>query len=159
MRDVRGLLRESLCVHRFSEKEARFLLKSAEASLTLAEGKGLWHRCRHFSFVFKDGRLLSVGLNNGKTHPKNLLYAYLGRDGSDISRIVGTHSEMSAVLRTSPDECRGATMVNLRINRRGDFDYSRPCSGCLDMLRRMGFSSAFHTHRDGRFVSMEIQPT
>jgi hypothetical protein len=150
------VLRESLGIHRFSEKEARFLLKSAEASLALAEGRGLWHRCRHFSFVFRGGRLLSVGLNSSKSHPRNLLYAYMGRDGSDISHIIGTHSEMNAVLRTDSDECRGATMVNLRINRRGDFDYSRPCSGCCDMLRSLGFVEAFYTHSDGRFVSMEI---
>jgi hypothetical protein len=65
---------------------------------------------------------------------------------------------MNAVLRMDPDECRGAAMVNLRINRRGEFDYSRPCGGCHDMLRGMGFSEAFHTDRRGRFVSMEIGP-
>jgi hypothetical protein len=29
--------------------------------------------------VFRGGRLLSVGLNNRKTNPRNLLYAYMGR--------------------------------------------------------------------------------
>jgi len=152
------VLRESLGLHRFDEGEARILLKAAEASLALAEGRAIWHRCRHFSFVFKGSRLLSVGLNSRKTHPRNLLYAYAGRDSADISQYVGTHSEMNAVLRMDSDECRGATMVNLRINRRGDFDYSRPCSGCRDMLRSMGFSEAFHTHRDGRFLNICIGP-
>lgn len=80
----------------------------------------------------------------------------MGRDGADISRVVGTHSEMSAVLRMDAAECRGATLVNTRINRRGEFDYGRPCRGCLDMLVRMGFREAFYTNQDGRFVAMEI---
>lgn len=80
----------------------------------------------------------------------------MGRDGVDISRIVGTHSEMSAVLNMDSSECRGATLVNARINRRGEFDYSRPCGGCMDMLRSLGFGDAFYTNRDGRFVAMEI---
>lgn len=156
VRDVRGLLRESLGLHRFDEGQARFLLKAAEASLALAESRGIWHRCRHFSFVFDGGRLLSVGLNSRKTHPHNLLYSYVGRDGADISRIVGTHSEMSAVLRMDAAECRGATLVNTRINRRGEFDHSRPCPGCLDMIRSLGFREAFYTDVDGKFVSKEI---
>ena len=152
VRDVRGLLRESLGLHRFDEGQARFLLKAAEASLALAENRGVWHRCRHFSFVFDGCRLLSVGLNSRKTHPRNLLYAYVGRDGSDISSVVGTHSEMNAVLRMDAAECRGSTLVNTRINRRGEFDYSRPCRGCLDMALALGFKETFYTDMDGKFI-------
>lgn len=156
MRDVRGLLRESVGLHRFDEGSSRILLRAAEASLALAERRGVWHRCRHFSFLFDGGRLLSVGLNSRKTHPRNLLYSYVGKDGADISPMVGTHSEMSAIRRTRAGECRGATLVNTRINRRGEFDYSRPCRGCLDMMRGLGLREAFYTGADGGFVSMEI---
>lgn len=156
VRDVRGLLREGLGLHRFPEKDARNLLKAAEASLALAESRGVWHRCRHFSFVFDANRLVSVGLNSRKTHPRNLLYSYKGRDDVDISPMVGTHSEMSAVLRMDEDDCRGLKMVNVRVNRRGNFDHSRPCRGCVDMIRRLGFREVFYTDGDGSFVSMEI---
>lgn len=156
MRDVRGLLRESLGLHRFDKKDARNLLKSAEASLSLAKGLGVWHRCRHFSFVFDGSRLLAVGLNSRKTHPRNLMYSYVGRDNVDISPMVGTHSEMSAVLRMGEDDCRGLKMVNVRVNRRGELDHSRPCPGCVDMIGRLGFEEVFYTNRDGAFVSMEI---
>lgn len=123
----------------------------------MAEVRGLWHRCRHFSFVFDGPRLVSVGLNNRKTHPRNLLYSYVGREDLDISSFVGTHSEMSAVLRLEGGVCRGLKMVNLRINRRGEFDYSRPCRGCFDMMRSLDFKEVFHTDRDGSFVRMEIE--
>lgn len=123
----------------------------------MAEVRGIWHRCRHFSFVFDGPRIVSVGLNNRKTHPRNLLYSYVGRGEVDISSFVGTHSEMSAVLRVDRDTCRGLKMVNLRINRRGEFDHSRPCRGCVDMMRSLEFGEVFYTERDGSFARMEIE--
>lgn len=117
----------------------------------------MWQRCRHFSFVFDGPKLVSVGLNNRKTHPRNLLYSYVGRDEVEISSFVGTHSEMSAVLRIGRENCRGLKMVNLRINRRGEFDHSRPCRGCLDMMRSLEFNEVFYTEMDGSFSCMKIE--
>lgn len=150
------MLREGLGLHRFPERDARNLLKAAEASLALAESRGVWQRCRHFSFVFDGPRLISVGLNSRKTHPRNLRYSYTGRDDTDISPLVGTHSEMSAVIRMDGEDCKGLKMVNVRVNRRGEFDHSRPCRGCVDMIRSLGFKEVFYTDREGRFVLMEI---
>lgn len=122
----------------------------------MAERHGVWHRCRHFTFVFRGQRLVSVGLNSPKTHPRNLLYRYVGRGEVDIAAVVGTHSEMSAVMRLEGEDPRGLTLVNTRVNRRGSFDNSRPCRGCADMIRRMGFKAVFHTVKGGEFVRMEF---
>jgi hypothetical protein len=40
-----------------------------------------------------------MGMNNGKTHPINLRYNYVNRQNDPIGSFVGTHSEMSAVLK------------------------------------------------------------
>lgn len=122
----------------------------------MAERRGVWHRCRHFTFVFRGYRLLSVGVNSPKTHPRNLLYRYVGRGEVDIAPVVGTHSEMNAVLRLGDEDPRGLTLVNTRVNRNGKLDNSRPCLGCTDMLRRLGFGRVFHTVKGGDFVRMEF---
>lgn len=150
------MLREGLGLHRFHEGKARRLLKAAEASLALAERRGVWHRCRHFTFVFRGQRLLSLGLNSPKTHPRNLLYRYVGRGDEDIAPFVGTHSEMNAVMRLEGEATRGLTVVNTRVNRRGLLDNSRPCEGCIDMLGRLGFREVYYTTREGEFDRMEI---
>lgn len=150
------MLREGEFVHRFSKGESRNFLKAAEASLTLAERRGVWHRCRHFTFVFRGQRLVSVGLNSPKTHPRNLLYRYVGRGEVDIAGVVGTHSEMSAVMRLEGENPRGLVLVNTRVNRRGVLDNSMPCPGCADMIRRMGFRRVFHTVKGGGFARMEF---
>lgn len=122
----------------------------------MAEARGVWQRCRHFTFVFKGQRLLSVGLNSHKTHPRNLGYGYVNKRHSNISWLVGTHSEMSAVMRLEEEDPRGLVLVNTRVNRRGLLDYSRPCHGCLDMITRMGFREVYHTTKEGEFVRMEF---
>jgi deoxycytidylate deaminase len=156
MRDVRVLLREGFGLHRFPKRVSRNLLKAAEASLVLAERRGVWHRCRHFSFIFDGPRLVSVGLNSRKTHPSNLLYSYAGRDGSSSSWSVGTHSEMNAVVKADTRHFRGMAIVNTRVNRRGELDYSRPCAGCMDMINKMGFGEVYYTTREGEFFGTRL---
>ena len=131
-------------------------MRAAEASLAMAEIKGVWQRCRHFTFIYRGNRLLSVGLNSPKTHPNNLMYRYKNREDMDISRMVGTHSEMSAVLKMGEVTPKGLTLVNTRINRKGFLDLSRPCNGCLDMITKMGFREVYHTTREGRFVLFDF---
>ena len=150
------MLREGLGLHRLPEKSARILLRSAEASLALAENRGVWLRCRHFSFLYRGQRLLSVGLNSHKTHPMSLQYGYRSRRASPGGWTVGTHSELNAVLRLGDGECRGLTLVNTRVNRRGRLDYSRPCEGCLDLIRSLSIREVYHTAKDGSFVRMEF---
>lgn len=150
------MLREGLGLHRFPEGVAKALLRSAEASLALAESRGVWLRCRHFTFLYRGQRLVSVGLNSHKTHPKSLRYGYRSKRASSEGWTVGTHSELSAVLHMDRDECRGLTLVNTRVNRRGMLDYSRPCDGCVDLIRSLGFREVYHTSRDGSFVRMEF---
>jgi len=116
----------------------------------------VWIRCRHFTFVYRGQRLVSIGLNSHKTHPRSLRYGYKSKRNPDSDWTVGTHSEMSAVLKMGSDDCRGLTLVNTRVNRKGALDYSRPCEGCLNLIASLGFRDVYHTSRDGSFVRMEF---
>lgn len=150
------MLRQDFGLRGLPEGVARRLLRSAEISLDLAEKKGVWQRCRHFTFVFRGNKLVSTGVNSHKTHPRNLLYAYVNKRQADISWMVGTHSEMSAVLRLGDENPGNLTLVNTRVNRSGFLDYSRPCPGCTDMIIKAGFREVYYTLRSGEFVRMEI---
>lgn len=122
--------------------------------LLLLSEEGL--RCRHFSFIFDGRRLVSRGRNTRKTHPGNLLHPYVSRSGENISHLVGTHSETDAVLRLGSEDCRGLTLVNVRINRKGRPDNSMPCRGCRDLIRKAGFARVIYTDGDGQFRELEI---
>jgi len=132
------------------------LLKAEEISRAFAGKSRSSQRCRHFSFIFDRSRLLSIGMNSGKTHPLNLRYNYVNRQNDPIGSFVGTHSEMSAVLKLGPKVRKGLIMVNTRINRNDEMDFSFPCKGCMDMIEKLGFKSVFYTTKNKDFEVIEF---
>lgn len=113
-------------------------------------------RCRHFSFIFENKRLLSIGMNSPKTHPLNLKYNYVNKQKNNISDVIGTHSELSAVIKLGEEECCGLTLVNTRINRNNKLDYSYPCAGCLDMIKKLKFKRVIYSDRNGGFSILNL---
>lgn len=130
------------------------LNKIIEISFALAGRHRHIQRCKHFSFIYDKNKLLSIGINSPKTHPLNLKYNYLNKQKNKISHIVGTHSEMSAVIKLGLESCDGLTIINTRINRKNEIDYSFPCNGCMEMLRELKFSKIFYTSKDKKFHSI-----
>lgn len=126
------------------------LERIVEISYALAGKRKNSQRCRHFSFILDGNRILSIGINNSKTHPYNLNFNYVNKQKTRISDIVGTHSEVSAVLKYGKD-CKNLTLVNTRINRNNEIDYSKPCSGCFDMIMSIGFKKVYYTNREKNF--------
>jgi deoxycytidylate deaminase len=108
-------------------------------------------RCKHFSFIYEKNKIISIGINNSKTHPLNLRYNYINKQKSKISHIVGTHSEMKAVIKSGLSVFQNMTIINIRINRKNKIDYSCPCNGCLEMLMDLNFSKIYYTTKDGKF--------
>ncbi len=109
-------------------------------------------RCKHFSFIFQKNKLLSIGTNSPKTHPLNLKYNYINKQNHNISDIVGTHSEMNAVIKLgSIKSCEGLIIVNTRINKNKELDYSHPCNGCMNMLLDFKFEKIYYTTKDKKF--------
>jgi deoxycytidylate deaminase len=108
-------------------------------------------RCRHFSFILDRNRIISIGLNSLKTHPLNLKYKYVNKNNQSISNIVGTHSELSAVIKLGKEDCSKLTLINTRINRNNRLDFSAPCSGCCDMIDQLNFKNVFFSNSEGKF--------
>ena len=113
-------------------------------------------RCRHFSFILDRNRIISIGMNSTKTHPMNLKYNYINKNKEKISDIVGTHSELNAVIKLGIEDCSRLTLVNTRINRNNLLDHSAPCNGCSDMIKQLNFKNVYHTDSQANFVQYNI---
>ena len=109
----------------------------------------------HTTFILKKNRLQKIGINNGKTHPENLKYKYYGKDGVDIRSFVGVHSELSAILKYGKEDCSDCVFVNIRIDRNGNKTMSKPCKGCQDLLKQIGYKKVFYTNEIGEFVEWD----
>ena len=80
------------------------LKKIVEISYALMDKSDFKKRCRHFSFICSGKRILSIGINNSKTHPINLNFDYVNRQKKYIRDVVGTHSEINAVLKIGKEK-------------------------------------------------------
>jgi len=123
--------------------------KCTEISYALLKKHGNY-RCKHFSFIFQRNRLISIGINNpNKTHPKNLKIGFFNRKGEDISHTIGVHSELSAILKLGEEDCSKYTIVNTRINRNNQLDFSKPCTGCSSLLDQLNFKKIYYSTSNG----------
>lgn len=68
-----------------------------------------------------------------------------------MSNQIGIHSEMDAIIKLGATDCSGLTIINTRINRNNKIDFSKPCRGCTDMLRRLNFKHIFYADATGAF--------
>lgn len=108
-------------------------------------------RCRHFSFILNKKKIITIGFNNQKTHPINLKYRFVNRKNIPINDLVGTHSELNALIKLGTDDVSGLVLVNTRINRNGEIDLSMPCTGCQSFLTTLNFKKVFYSTKSGNF--------
>ncbi len=104
---------------------------------------------KHFTFIVRRSRILSVGFNDywcSHTMANKLGY-----------RFNGIHSELSAYLkfREDKEKLSKCTLVNTRINSKGEIGYSKPCELCEKLIDKMGIKKVYFTNRNGemeRFI-------
>lgn len=113
--------------------------------------EGFDTRTFHTTFLLKKNRLQKIGINLNKTHPANLKYNYFTKDGNDIRSMVGVHSELSAILKYGKEDCSDCVFVNIRIDKKGKLAMAKPCKGCQDLLKQIGYKKLFFTNEEGEF--------
>jgi len=95
---------------------------------------------KHVSLIFHKNRLVSIGRNCFKTHPKAKEIGYAYEE---------MHSELDAYRRL-PHNLRGMklSLVNVRYNRFKELRMSRPCELCMPWCREV-FSDIYYTNNLG----------
>lgn len=99
---------------------------------------------KHFSFIVKGTRIYSVGWNS-TTKPGAMI---------DGHRFIyprgGAHSEADSISNLSDlNICRKGTMVNIRLNKRGQLRNSRPCYICQKIIESVGFNRVYYSTDSG----------
>lgn len=108
-------------------------------------------RAFHLTAVFKKNRLLTVGVNNyKKTHPEVEKIKYLNKENERYNACI--HSELAAWLNLDKANCSDFVFVNVRIDKNNKVGMSRPCSGCIKLLKKIRFKKFYYTDCDGNFI-------
>lgn len=108
----------------------------------------------HVTFGLHGNKLLSVGINNKKTHTRNLRAPYLDRKkNKHVGDQVGTHSELNCVMKFGyMEDFSHITFVNIRIDKNGKLRIAKPCAGCYHMLsRQLGYRRIYYSTNEQTF--------
>lgn len=108
-------------------------------------------RASHVAFLIKKNKIVKIGWNKNRTHPKTKEYPYLGRP--KYNRVnVGIHAELDVILKAGSDDLSNYEMMVLRIDGKGRLNNSRPCSGCICAIKQVGISNVYFSSASGQII-------
>lgn len=100
---------------------------------------------RHFSFLVRRSRVLSIGINNSqKSHPTAKLFGHYRAN---------IHSELSAIVNFPKNyDITRCSLYNIRILRADNsIALSKPCKHCKKLIYAFGIKDVIYTNSQGSF--------
>lgn len=105
-------------------------------------------RAYHLAAILRRrGKVVKVGVNTNKTHPRFTRQYPDGTQGSHM------HAEMSVLRFAKP----GDTLEVFRCRKSNDdFAIAKPCQWCMQHIRDAGISQVRYTNRRGSWEEMHV---
>lgn len=105
------------------------------------------YRCFHVAFILDKKKIESIGWNDGtKTHPDILKYPY------NIDSKV--HAEFNAIKKMKRRECKGKTMVVIRVGMDNKLMNSKPCKGCQSFIEECKIDKVYFSTNEEKIILM-----
>jgi deoxycytidylate deaminase len=101
----------------------------------------LEHRCSHIAFLIKCGKIVHIGTNSCKSHPETLKYDYKNH------QLVGLHAELSVCMKSGKED--------LRVDRTGKLNNSKPCCGCQSVIKQFNVGEVWYSDSNGDVIKNE----
>jgi tRNA(Arg) A34 adenosine deaminase TadA len=99
-------------------------------------------KIRHGALLLKGGSVINASYNKEN-------YSSFGkRFRSPLRGHTTVHAELGCILGLSRDVTSGADLYVCRINRSGEFRFSKPCSMCHEALKHVGVKRVYYTTND-----------
>ena len=114
----------------------------------------------HITFIVYKSKILSIGVNDSKTSPINLLNPKTDKTGKNIAFVKGRCSELNAIVKLKNKTSipfKKTTLINVRVNRNRELDLATPCQSCRSLLTFFEFKNIIVTDKSGSFKDY-IQP-
>ena len=125
------------------EKDIKFF-KLAQKVSDLSE-----HRKQTGAAIIKNNRIISIGVNKYKTHPKQINH-HTGEFGVSI------HAELDALLRAKGN-VEGSTIYISRKSKDGSItNLAKPCANCLKLLISFRIKYIVYSIHEGKFVKERL---
>lgn len=102
------------------------------------------HSSKHGAVIFKNKRIYSVGYNQPFRSVKSV---------NPIARKWETsiHAEIDCIIKARR-ELKGLDLLVVRINNKGQFLLSKPCSYCLNYIDYVGIKNIYYSILEYPFI-------
>lgn len=105
-------------------------------------------RSSHVACLVKQDKIVKIGWNKNRTHPKTKKFPYVNYRYSKFD--VGIHAELDVVLKAGVDDLSKYSIVVLRVDGNGKLNSSRPCRGCMSVLQQVGIAEIYYSDATGK---------
>jgi tRNA(Arg) A34 adenosine deaminase TadA len=125
----------------------RILKKAVETAHALCPTNWKNVNNSHVAFLVKKNKIVKIGWNRKRTHPEISKHPY--HDG-----YVGTHAELDVILKSGLEDLNDHSMIVLRVDRKGRLANSKPCPGCLSLLKSYNVDEVFYSDTEGNIEKL-----
>ena len=101
----------------------------------------------HIAFLVKKNKITKIGWNRKRTHPEIAKHPY--HEG-----YVGTHAELDVILKSGEDNLEDHSMIVLRVDRKGRLANSKPCPGCLSLIKSYSLNNVYFSNTEGQIEKL-----
>jgi deoxycytidylate deaminase len=115
--------------------------------VAIAEATRSEHNVKHGAVLVKKGKIIQSGRNQ---------YCGMERIRHFNSRIWSIHAEMNILAGLPRNMTRGADIMVVRVNSRGDIVNSKPCHICMSMIKNAGCRKVFYSTDMGEISSEKV---
>lgn len=92
--------------------------------------------------VFIGAKLISLGYNRHKSHPKS------------SPRTCTQHAEFNSLIRLAGNDLSNAVLFVARLTRTNRVSCAKPCPDCQAIISRMNIRRVFYTNHDGQLEKL-----
>jgi len=114
------------------EKGVRAAIRAAEQSEFYSHKVG--------AAVFVGSKLISIGCNKHKSHPKSLCWSQ--------------HAEFNSLIRKVDMNLSKAILYVVRLTRTNRISYARPCNECQKLINSLQIKRVFYTNYQGNLEKL-----
>lgn len=100
---------------------------------------------KHAACIIRKGELLSIGHNQLKTHPMMLRFS---GNTNKVHLHAEIHAILNAIRKYGVDILDGSDLYVLRLGKRNQIAYSKPCETCQKAIDAFGLNSYWTENED-----------
>lgn len=106
-------------------------------------------RSSHVAILFKKNKIIKIGANKRRTHPKTQKFPYIDKENKPDKTIIGIHAELDVMMKSGKEDLSDHEIIVLRVDREGKLSNSKPCGGCMSAINQFGLKSIYYSNCKG----------